>query len=111
MILQPVSYTLHNLHPVPYPGINTLLGLAFTIIWMMCLTTITSVLGYTEPLSEKGARPDHILILQVALSVLTFGILSLWPITLAIAFGFSLPSSLVYAQFWAFCWYSMCTFG
>ena len=46
----------------------------------------------------------------MSLSTITFGVLSLWPICMAIAFGYAV-SGLQFAQFWAFSWLCMCTFG
>ena len=45
---------------------------------------------------------------QMYLVFLTFGALSVWPITVAIQFGLVVPAH-VYAQFWGFTWFCMCT--
>lgn len=110
VLVSPVQATIVNLHPVPYPGMATVAGIAVIDLWIMTLAAATIMLGLYDGWEAAGVRRDQQIMFRIAHLLLAVGILSLWPPAVMAGLGETLSPSKFFAM-WAFCWLFMTTFG
>ena len=79
-------------------------------LWVIVLATSTIVLKIYDGWEEAGVRRDHQIYLRICHTVLSIGMISLFPAVVTVGLGATLSAAQFFSM-WAFSWLFMTTFG